>query len=392
MGALLSLPTTLLNLLLPFTSKSTPLLQDVLHTAILCVTLYFAPQLAELYASRKNPPHSAANPDTPRDDNIPLDERLIHQPSSSEDEDEDNPDPRPGAPTPPPDRAVNIRFIRNEAGEVTHIEETNNFGEIIHRPFVPLDINDDQGDDEDGFRHPRRNHNNQNQNHQEGGRQGQGQEARQAQAQGHQEGGRQGHDGPRATPQNRAIGAKKAKSLARKDQRRAYHEFHRQEAELRRIQEAEGAAERNATLAAEKERRQEAERLIQERNRQERLAKKELEEKEALEERMRREKAVRIVKEKLEREGVVNLVDVAWEHGKDLLWIERLVRASGGLKEEEGVYTMITDKGWAVRLDTQIMRQVYKEAVEFGNAMGGKVGFGDFGGILEEAVRVRAGG
>lgn len=55
MGALLSLPITLLNFLLPFTKPGTPILQDLVHTAILCGTLYYGPQIAEWYNAQQTP-------------------------------------------------------------------------------------------------------------------------------------------------------------------------------------------------------------------------------------------------------------------------------------------------------------------------------------------------
>ena len=61
---------------------------------------------------------------------------------------------------------------------------------------------------------------------------------------------------------------------------------------------------------------------------------------------------------------MVNLLDVAWEEGKDLLWMERLVRASGMLgqieKENEGVKVIVTKSGWAVWLDAKLMREAIR--------------------------------
>ncbi|KAF2715760.1 hypothetical protein K504DRAFT_457896 [Pleomassaria siparia CBS 279.74] len=348
MGALLSI----FNRLLPFTSPTTPVYQDLIHTAILFLTLYYGPQLVEVYNTHVQPPQPHPDPgpdpndplDATQDDNLPIDENLILIDSDEE------LDPPPLAPTPP------LGF----AG--------------LAQPPLPRD---DWGA-QNGF------------------------DAGPANANGHGHGHGHGHmgaagmdpDRPRPTPQNRTVGAKKAKSLARKDQRRAYHEFHRQEAEIRRLREAEGKDEREALLAAEKARRAEVEREIQDRERLERERKKEEERKEAEEERLRRERVVDRVRRELKRVGAVDLVGVAWEEGKDRLWMERLVRASGILSQTSKTpkpdsHTMITGQGWLVRVDRRLMADAYAEAVAYGDSKDGNLSFADLGTILERAVRAR---
>lgn len=339
MGAILSLPFTLLNLLLPFTRPGTPIVQDLVHTIILCGTLYFAPQIVEWYNTRQlsdttngagqgqGEGHNQAQEqqeaqlhdtrDTPREPQV------HHQPAfQPQIEDELEPEaPQPGPAEPPahiPPHAEQLLHDEPEAGPAER---------------------------------------------------------------------------PRPTPANRAIGAKKAKSLARKDQRRAYHEFHRQEAELRRLQEAEGRDEREALLAAEKARRSAAEAEIREQERKEREKVKEERDREIREEQERRERVVQYVREELERRGAVDLAEAAYSEGKDRLWVERLVRASGLLVQAErtGGKVVITSQGWLVRVDRKIMEMAYKEAEEAADRGEGKVGFGDFGEMLEKAVRARGG-
>ncbi|KAF2624928.1 hypothetical protein BU25DRAFT_413104 [Macroventuria anomochaeta] len=334
MGALLSLPITLLNFLLPFTKPGTPILQDLIHTAILCGTLYYAPQIAEWYNTRQlgnitdgvgqhdgqdqeqdaqqEDPHNAR--DTPQDPPVQQD-RAASQPQIEDGDEAPAPQPGPAAPPQQPEQLVPDEAVAGPANER-----------------------------------------------------------------------------PRPTPANRAVGAKKAKSLARKDQRRAYHEFHRQEAELRRLQAAEGAEEREAALAAEKARRAAAEAEIVERERREREEVKRERERELQEEQERRERVVQVIKEEVETRGAVDLVDVAWKEGKDQLWVERLVRASGLLAQllRDGAKMMVTSQGWLVRVDRNLLEQAYKEAEEFGEANEGKVGFEAFGDMLERAVRARA--
>ena len=181
MGALLSLPITLLNFLLPFTKPGTPILQDLVHTAILCGTLYYGPQIAEWYNAQQSTQaeqqgqgqngtaHEAEDVGTAPQhipQHIPAAEGAEdaapgdHNAFQAQIEDEDEaPLPQPGPADP-----------QNDAPAA----------------FAP---------------------------------------AQEAEA-----GPANANERPRATPANRAVGAKKAKSLARKDQRRAYHEFHRQEA------------------------------------------------------------------------------------------------------------------------------------------------------------------
>ncbi|KAH7401192.1 hypothetical protein BKA66DRAFT_405876 [Pyrenochaeta sp. MPI-SDFR-AT-0127] len=333
MGGLLSLPVTLLNFLLPFTKPGTPLLQDLVHTAILCGTLYYAPQIAEWYNARQTEERlinggtqTADEQDTPtegvdtrQEDNIPLDERLVLQ----DDGEEVVGGPPPSAPTPPPQE------------EVEDFEDPAPFAQPEAGPA---------------------------------------------------------NDRPRPTPANRTIGAKKAKSLARKDQRRAYHEFHRQEAELRRLQEQEGAEERDAALAAEKARRAQVEEEIREKERVEREARKRDQEREAQEENERRERVVKKVREETKSKGAVDLVDVAWAEGKDKIWVERLVRASGLLAQlqKDGTHVMITSHGWLVKVDQALVKQAYTDAEVYGNSHGGKVDFAEFGKILEKGVLARA--
>ncbi|KAF3039387.1 hypothetical protein E8E12_007794 [Didymella heteroderae] len=341
MGAILSLPFTLLNFLLPFTRPGTPIVQDLIHTIVLCGTLYFAPQIAEWYNTRQlrntaagvgqgqdelqdqgQEPQQAQPHDTRGAPQLP---QAHHQPAFQPQlEDELEPDaPQPGPAEPQ---------------------------QLVPPAFEPA----------------------------EG-------EAGPANA--------EANERPRPTPANRAIGAKKAKSLARKDQRRAYHEFHRQEAELRRLQEAEGRDEREAALAAEKARRAAAEAEIREQERKEREEAKALREREQQEEQERRERCVQHVRQQLEDRGAVDLAEAAYAEGKDQLWVERLVRASGLLAqaERQGGKVLITSRGWLVRVDKEIMEMAYKEAEEAGDRWEGKVDFGEFGEMLERAVRARGG-
>lgn len=346
MGALLTLPVSLLNLLLPFTKPGTPLAQDLIHTAVLCGTLYYAPQIAEWYSSTRHHQHQHQHQPTIDDDNTlqntsihqhpidappipperphhpdpPLDERLVLQPSDSETSDSDSDiAPPPLAPTPP------------------------------HLPHIPQQVNP-------------------------------------------------GPEHPRPTPANRTVGAKKAKSLARKDQRRAYHEFHRQEAELRRLREAEGAEEREREAAAERERRRVIEAEIAGKEREERVRRKEELAREIEEENARRERVVESVRREVRQRGCMDLLAAARGEGKDRMWVLKLVKASGVVQQLEGQgevgetkrKVLITGDGWLVRLDEEVMAQAYRDAETYALKNGGRVGLVEMGGILERAVLARA--
>jgi hypothetical protein len=339
MGALLTLPISLLNFLLPFTKPGTPLVQDLAHTAVLCGTLYYAPQIAEWYNTRQHhdPTHGGTGneeihqpgdapdlePHEPRirQPDPPLDERLVLQPS----DDEDDPHPPPLAPTPP---------FNHQDAQAPPLPQP-------HDDFAPGPANP---------------------------------------------------NAPRPTSANRVVGAKKAKSLARKDQRRAYHEFHRQEAELRRLREQEGAEEREAELAAERERRAKIEADIAAKEREERSRRKEEERREAEEENERRERVVNRVRREVRQRGCVDLLEEGRKEGKDRMWVLKLVKASGLLAQlsTEGGRAMITGDGWLVRVDQEIMAQAYRDAEVFGAKNGGRVGFEELGGFMERAVRARA--
>ena len=336
MGALLTLPISLLNFLLPFTKPGTPVVQDLIHTAILCGTLYYAPQIAEWYNARQGqegidgtaenvdihqPGAGGVVEEERQQDEPPLDDRLVFQPD--DDENEDDPNPPPLAPTPP-----NLQNAQEPPLPQPHQPAFNDFAQ----------------------------------------------------------------PGPATPRPTRTIGAKKAASLARKDQRRAYHEFHRQEAELRRLREQEGLEEREAELAAERERRSRIEADIAAKEKEERSKRKEDERKEADEEITRRDRVIGNVRREILQRGCVDLLAEARKEGKDKLWVLRLVKASGLIPQlsSEGSKAMITGDGWLVKVDETIMAQAYREAEAFGNRNGGRVGFEEVGGFMERSVRARA--
>jgi hypothetical protein len=174
---------------------------------------------------------------------------------------------------------------------------------------------------------------------------------------------------------------KKAASLARRDQRRQYHEFHRQEAHLQRLREQEGAEEREEALLEEKRRRAVAEIAVEERMKQERETKKAAEEAERRMELQRREAAVKRLREDLDRKGYVEL-----RHLGENEWAKGVVKASGvlGTRGEDGkkTVTMITEGNCVVRVDEGLMEEAYRRATEQARSRG-TMSFEEFGRVLE---------
>ncbi|RMZ68579.1 hypothetical protein GMOD_00008301 [Pyrenophora seminiperda CCB06] len=196
---------------------------------------------------------------------------------------------------------------------------------------------------------------------------------------------------PNRSRNDRVVGTKKAKAIRRRDEERAYNEWVREQAQVRRLQDEEGREEREAALAIERERRAAAEEVIRQKEKEEREALKKEREREAEEEAARRERAVAYVRDRMAEKGCVDLVEAAYTEGKDRTWVERLIRASGLLQQlqQEGSHVMFTGKDWLVRIDKEAMMRAYAEAERFGQANEGKVGFESFGSILEKAILAR---
>nr|OQO18131.1 hypothetical protein B0A51_16781 [Rachicladosporium sp. CCFEE 5018] len=194
---------------------------------------------------------------------------------------------------------------------------------------------------------------------------------------------------PQATNQ-RAVGAKKAKALAKRDQRRAHFEFLREEGERKRAEDAEGATEREAALAAERERRKAVEAAIEAKKTKEREAKREAEKREREDEIRRRDLAVLLVKGGLDDSGRCDLWRVARAVGGDVddEWVERILKATGVLGLKDAVLTMVTSVGWAVRVREQDVAKMYQEAIQSDLAdEEGAVSFEQLGGVLDRSLQ-----
>jgi hypothetical protein len=205
--------------------------------------------------------------------------------------------------------------------------------------------------------------------------------------------GQPGPAGPANTAAHRNVGAKKAKSLARKDQRRAYNEFMRSQGDAQRAEEAKGAAEREAALAVERERRKAAAAALEAKKAKEREQKREAERKQREEEIRCRELAITLVREALDDQRMCDLFKVARQVGGDVdeEWVERIIRSSDLVGMRNGVLTMITSVGWAIRVSQQDVRQLYENAaVQDMSDESGAISYDQLGSLFENILKERA--
>lgn len=196
-------------------------------------------------------------------------------------------------------------------------------------------------------------------------------------------------------PAQRNVGAKKSKSLAKKDQRRAYNEFMRSQGEAQRARDAEGAVEREAEQNAERERRRAAAAVVEAKKAKEREQRKERERAERENEISRRDEVLGMVRRELEESGTVNLFDVAGRMGGDAdeVWVERILNAGGvlGWSPDGERLTLILSTGWVARVSRHDMQQVYQRAASTKKADSkGRVSFEDVGGLLEAVLKERS--
>ncbi|KAK4961770.1 hypothetical protein LTR10_002261 [Elasticomyces elasticus] len=202
----------------------------------------------------------------------------------------------------------------------------------------------------------------------------------------------EGQPGPARVPDmpnTRNVGAKKAKALAKKEQRRAYHEFQRSQGEAQRAKDAEGAAEREAELGAERERRRAKEAALEAKKAKEREQKREQERKAREDDIRKRELVVKIVKHELEGHRVCDLMKVARRVGDDVdvEWVEKIVTAGGIVGRKNDVVTVITGMGWVVKVSEEDMTAVYRKAIEEDAAdSDGRVSFETLGRMVEERL------
>ncbi|GAO51180.1 hypothetical protein SAICODRAFT_5335 [Saitoella complicata NRRL Y-17804] len=170
------------------------------------------------------------------------------------------------------------------------------------------------------------------------------------------------HRVPAAPPQD--IGTKKAKSRAKKDARRAYHEHVRAAASAQREEWERVAPQWEAEMEEERERRRREEERIVEQKREE-----------------RREKEEEWRRERERREGVRRGVEGVVQAGK-MVWIADVAKSLHATTEEVraildeiigrnnagegGVKMMVTSTGWFVVLRTEDVEGMRKKLVAKG--------------------------
>lgn len=200
-----------------------------------------------------------------------------------------------------------------------------------------------------------------------------------------------GQQNRRLRDPNRQVGAKKAKSLARRERVRAYHEFMREQGDIQRAQEASVAGEREKELAEARAKRKEAEREIEEREKRKREERKLAEQQRDDDERNAVVTTIAMVTDGLRDHGRIELCVVAQTIGRDVAWIEKVIRKEGilGLKKTEHgqVMTMLTSKGWFVTVTEADMRQLKSEALSYQGATPSKVTWTEMGCILDGILR-----
>lgn len=303
---------TLLNKLLPFATPGTPVIQDLVHLAVIATLLYYAPQIQERLRQQGN-----------HRDRTGEDSEIVQE--------------APAA----PDQDVNVVEEQQDQDRAEQEEPAN---------LPDQNLLEGHGEDEPGPANL-----------------------------------------PNAHAQ-RNVGAKKAKSLAKRDQRRAYNEFMRSQGEAQRARDAEGAAEREAEQTAERERRRAAAVMVEAKKAKEREQRKEQERSARESEIIRRDAALSLVRSELDEAGMINLFDVASRIGGDAdeVWVERVLNAGGvlGWSPDGDRLTLVLNTGWLARVGRNDMRQVYAKAASTGSTdPSGRISFDRIGTLIEAALK-----
>ncbi|QDS77611.1 hypothetical protein FKW77_002308 [Venturia effusa] len=319
----------LLNAILPFTNPATPVLQDLVHLAVLCTFLWFAPKIEW------------------RD----LRERVLGR-----------------------KRAVEgVEGVENVVDAVV-VEGGGGGDEVVAEPEQPDQPNEPvepvfppPGTDGEGF----------------GGLEGQ-----------NEAGPANLHQPPRrAANHSREVGAKKAKSLARRNQQRAYNEFLREQGEAERAEWARDAKEREEKLEEERVKRVAREQKIKDKERKERESRKTREEEERRQELDAVKEVGKTVREGLEVDGFVRIEDLARKVLRDNAWVERVIKSEGvlgvGSVNGKKVVTMLTARGFVVRVDEDMMKSAYGRAAVKAAKGDGKITWNALGSMIQKTITDR---
>ncbi|KAH0543258.1 hypothetical protein FGG08_002422 [Glutinoglossum americanum] len=336
----------MLNRLLPFTRPGTPLIQDILHSVVLASIIYFAPRILEKQLERDT--RREAIP--PQDKETVLENEVTgaeQRLEGSDAEAEGHQDL---------EGHEDIQYYPTDSDTADNAIDHANPPPQAH-PQQPTDTADTATTDA-------------------------------------------------TAPRTRTIGKKKAKSLARKDQTRAYHEFQRQQGEAQRARDREIEASLAASLAEEKHRRALLEQDLQEKRRQERQSKRDQDRSRREQDAERKARAISLVHQGLRSHGYVRISELVktvgggGDDGIDSTWVERLVRAEGmlglqtsGSSESTDALTMLTSTGYIVLVTNTDLQEAYQRALNLPSGSDdGKVSYEAVGRVLEEGLLERGTG
>ncbi|KIV99707.1 uncharacterized protein PV09_08638 [Verruconis gallopava] len=195
---------------------------------------------------------------------------------------------------------------------------------------------------------------------------------------------------PRARNTNREVGSKKAKSIARRNQQRAYNEWLREQGDAQRAEWARDEHERQAELAAEKQRRAAIDARLREKEKSEREARRAKEEVERQAELEATQKALCLIEQALEEKKCSNVNDVAKSVKRSEEWVRQLARREGllGVKliNDEKTVVMLTSSGWIMRVDKTRMDKVYAQAAAACSRGDGRITWSELGRMLQRQV------
>lgn len=195
---------------------------------------------------------------------------------------------------------------------------------------------------------------------------------------------------PRPRNENREVGAKKARAIARRNQQRAYNEFMREQGDAQRAEWARDEAERQKQIAVDQERRRAIDDQVREKERKEREARKAHAEAERQAELDAVKVAAKMIEEGLADRNLISVAEVKKAVKRDDAWVQELARREGilGTKSKDGEKSvvMLTRSGWIVCVSAAMMGSVYSQAETACERGEGKVTWHEMGRFTQTMV------
>ena len=343
-----------INTLLPFTNPGTPVSQDIVHTAAVCALLYYAPRYFEQRQRDIGPGNrttSNANEEESHQD--------VHATTATVEGHFEGLLPHhehiAGSPAP-----IGLGPIPRDDIHLDSDSDTVNGEENVEAhpdapdPHAQEDLQQDEFNPQD------------NQQQQT------------------------------ALPNTRVVGTKKARSLARRSQRRAYNEFLRSQGEATRAAAAAEAAQHEANAAQERSRRSAADAAAEMRLAEERQTRKELALAKAEKEEARTRTVIAIVRKRLLDVGMVDIEKDVLEYVDELDAdkVANIVRAAGiertRTDDKKTISTLLLRSKYIVNIDEELMSNVYHHATTDTAYDLGKVTWEDLAKILEDLILKRS--